>query len=128
MTKRSGGTDRIYGLNNRVDGKSHHQPAELFRGNVPKVSGSTRPGEPAGFHTLVKQKESVPFPEKTFDPGRGVPAEKKQRVGDKEAHLVSLFDHGGKGIDPVTHVGVTADDVDAGKGVWVSILKHGAPP
>ena len=54
--------------------------------------------------------------------------EKEQGVWDEEIHLVFLFNDGGERIYTVSHVGVTADDVDTGKGVWISIFKHGAPP
>lgn len=55
-------------------------------------------------------------------------AEKKKRVGNKKVHLVLSLNNGGERINTVAHVGVTADDVYAGKSIWIGIFKHGAPP
>ena len=55
-------------------------------------------------------------------------AEQKERVGNKEIHLILLFDDGSKGINTVPHVGVPAYDVDTGEGTGIGILKHDAPP
>ena len=112
----------------RVDGESHHKPAELLLRKVPKIHGCSWPGEPAGFDPFVQQKKSVSLPEETFDLGGGVSTEQKQCVGNKKIHLVALLDNGGKGIDTVTHVGISADKVDSGKRSKVSVFKHGAPP
>ena len=38
-------------------------------------------------------------------------AEQKECVGNKEIHLILLFDDGSKGINTVPHVGVPAYDV-----------------
>jgi len=55
-------------------------------------------------------------------------AEQKECVGNKEIHLILLFDDGSKGINTVSHVGVPAYDVDTGEGTGIGILKHDAPP
>ena len=57
-----------------------------------------------------------------------MPAEQKERVGNKEVHLVFLFNDGSQGIDSISHIGVTAYDVNTGEGTGIGILKHDAPP
>ena len=42
-------------------------------------------------------------------------AKEKQCVGNEQIHLVFLFYDGGERVDTVSHVGVTADDIDASK-------------
>lgn len=76
----------------------------------------------------VHSVKTIPFPEKPFDLGRGMPTEKEQRVGYKKFHLVALFNDGSKGINAVTHVGVTANKIDTCEGSEICIFKHGAPP
>jgi hypothetical protein len=52
-----------------------------------------------GFHALVKQ-ESIPFPEKPFDPGGRPSTEKEQGVRYKQMHMKPAFDDGSQRIDP----------------------------
>ena len=46
-----------------------------------------------GFYTFVKQ-ESIPFPEKPFDPGGRPATEKEQGVRYKQMHMKPAFDDG----------------------------------
>ena len=80
------------------------------------------------FDSLAKEKKTVAFPKKSFDPGSGSSAEKEKSIRNEQVDFVFSFDDRSQGVDPVTHVGVTTDDIDGGKVVKVGILKHGAPP
>ncbi len=55
-------------------------------------------------------------------------AEKEQGIRNEEIHLVFRFYDGSKGIYTISHVCVTADDIDTGKGTGVCVFKRGAPP
>lgn len=80
-----------------------------------------------GFYTFVKEQESIPFPEKPFDPGGRPSTEKEQGVRHKQVHMKPAFDDGCQRIDPEAEICVSADDVDTGKVTVVSIFKHGTP-
>lgn len=81
-----------------------------------------------GFYAFVKEKESITFPEKSFDPGGRPSTEKEQGVRHKQMHMKPAFNNGCQRIDPEAEVRVTTDDIDTGKVTVVSIFKHGTPP
>ena len=55
-------------------------------------------------------------------------AEKEERIGNKKADVVSVLDDGGQRINTESEVGASAYEINAGKGIWVSISKHSVPP
>lgn len=52
-----------------IDGEPLHEPVKLFRCKLSGLSRIAWPGEMTVFHTLGKEKESVPLPEEPFDLG-----------------------------------------------------------
>ena len=81
-----------------------------------------------GFNTLVKEQESITFPEENFDSGRRPSTEKEQGVRHKQMHMKLAFGDGSQRINPEAEVCVAADDIDTGKVTVVGIFKHGTPP
>ena len=87
---------RRYIVYNGIDGKALHQPAELFGRHGTEFIRVSGPGKVAAFYSLVEKQKSVPFPEQAFDPGCGSAAEKEQRIGDEQLHMVLSFNDGSK--------------------------------
>ena len=112
----------------RIDGKTFHQPVKLFRCKLSGLCRITRPGEVTVFYAFGKEKESVPLPEEPFDLGSTPAAEEKQGVWNKEGQVIPCFNDSSKGIDAVAHIGVAADYIDSGEGGRIRIPKHGAEP
>lgn len=115
-------------MDDRIDGKALHKPAELFRRKRPKLLGITGPGKVTAFHSFVKKKETVTFPQKSFDFGSRSSAEKEQGVWDKQVHVKSVFNDRCQGINSIPEICAAADDVDACKVTGIGIFKHDAPP
>ena len=82
----------------------------------------------AGFYALVKEQESIAFPEKPFDPGGRPATEKEEGVRYKQMHMKPAFNDGSQRIDPEAEICVSTDDIDTGKVTVVGIFKHGTPP
>ena len=81
--------------NDRVDGETIHQPAKLFRCHGTEFTGVSGPGKVTVLHALVKKQESIPFPEQSLNLGSGFPAEEKERIGNKQIHVILLLNNGG---------------------------------
>lgn len=122
------GTGRVVFFDERIDGKTFHQPVKLFRCKLSGLRRITRPGEVTVFHTLGKEKESVPFPEEPFDLGSTSATEEKQGVWNKEGQVIPCFNDSSKGINAVAHIRVATDYIDSGEGRRIRILKHDAEP
>jgi len=75
-----------------------------------------------------EEEETITFPHETFDLVGTLAAEQEQCSRDKEGQVIPCFDDGGKRIDPITHIGSAADNIDRCERARVSIPKHGAPP
>lgn len=45
-----------------------------------------------------------------------------------KAHVIASFYNSGQGINPIAKIGITANNVYAGKGIGIGISKHSAPP
>ena len=115
-------------MNDGIYRKALHEPAELFWGQSTEVSGGAGPGETAGIHSLIEEKISIAFPEKTFDPCGGPAAEQEERVWNEDVHAIVLPDDVRKGIDAKAEVCVTADEIDSREGRRIRIPKHSVPP
>lgn len=115
-------------MDDGIDGETLHQPPELFRGEVAEFIRGPRPCEPSALDPLVEEEESVAFPYQAFDLGSGPSAEEEEGIGNEQALLIPAFDDRGEGIDPISQVGKSADEIDAGKRTGIGILKHSAPP
>ena len=81
-----------------------------------------------GFHALIKEQESITFPEEAFDSGGRSSTEKERGVRYKQMHMKPAFDDSSQRIDPKAEVRVSTDDIDTGKVTVVGIFKHGTPP
>ena len=81
-----------------------------------------------GFHSFVKKKETVAFPEETFDTSGGSAAEQEQSIGNEETHPVTVGNDRGKRIDTQSHVCISANEVDGREVGSIGISKHSGPP
>ncbi len=116
-------------MDQRIDGKSLHEPLELFRAKLTYFLTCPWPCEMTLFNSFIQEQKTVSFPEKPFDlPAGGFAAEQEECVGDEDIHLVFPFDDGCQGIDSVTKIRVTADKIHRRKGIEIGILKHDVPP
>lgn len=79
------------------------------------------------LETFGEEEETIAFPHKSFDLVGTLATEQEQCSRDKEGQMISGFNDGGKGINPIAHIGSAADHIDCRKRVCVSIPKHGAP-
>ena len=105
-----------------------HEPSELFGRKGPYLIGIAGPGEVAAFDAFVQEQKTVAFPEETFDLRSGYTAEKEECIRDEKTEIVSVLDDGGQRINTESEVGASAYEINAGKGIRVSISKHSAPP
>jgi hypothetical protein len=53
-------------VDDRINGESLHQPVELFGSHGTKLIGRTGPREAAAFNPLIKEQETVAFPQQSF--------------------------------------------------------------
>ena len=53
-----------------------------------------------GKSDIGKEQESIPFPEKPFDPGGRPATEKEQGVRYKQMHMKPAFNDGSQRINP----------------------------
>lgn len=59
-----------------------------------------------------EEEETITFPHKTFDLVSTFATEQEQCPQGKEGQMILCFDDGGKGIDPIAHIGSAADNID----------------
>lgn len=123
---KSGCTGRMMFFDERINGEALHQPVELIRCEFSGLRRIAWPGEMTVFHTLGKEKESVPLPEEPFDLGSTPAAEEEQGARNKEGQVIPCFNDSSKGIHAVAHICVAADYIDSGEGRRIRIPKHGA--
>ena len=57
-------------MDDRIDGKTLHEPSELLVGKLAQLLGTARPGKMAGSDSLVEEQESITFPQKSLDARR----------------------------------------------------------
>lgn len=124
----SRGVERMVFFDERINGKTFHQPVKLFRCKLSGLRRITQPGEVTVFHTLGKEKKSIPFPEEPFDLGSTSAAEEEQGVRNKEWQVIPGLDDGSKGIHAIAHICVAADYIDGGEGGRIRIPKHDGEP
>lgn len=76
-----------------IDGEPLHEPVKLFRCKLSGLCRIAWPGEMTVFHTLGKEKESVPLPEEPFDLG-STPA--TDYIDSGEGGRIRIPKHGGE--------------------------------
>ncbi len=111
-----------------INGETFHEPAKLFRRELSGFCRIAGPGEVPVFHTLCKEKKSIPLPEESFDLAGSPATEEEQGVRNKERQMIPLLDDGSKGIHAIAHISVATDHIDSGEGGGIRIPKHGAGP
>lgn len=121
-------TGRMVIFDEGINGEPLHEPVKLFRCKLSGLCRIAWPGEMTVFHTLGKEKESVPLPEEPFDLGSTPAAEEEQGVWNKEGQMIPCFNDGSEGIHAVAHIGVATDYIDSGEGGRIRIPKHGGEP
>ena len=108
--------------------RNYTSASELFQCHGPEFAGVSGPGKVSVLHALVKKQESIPFPEQSLNPGSGFPTEEKERIGNKQIHVILLLNNGGQGVDAVAKIRIVTYYVDSCEVIRVSISKHSAPP
>ncbi len=111
-----------------INGETFHEPAELLWRELSGFRRIAGPGEMPVFHTLCKEKKSIPLPEEAFDLAGTSATEEEQGVRDKERQMIPLLDNGSEGIHAIAHICVAADHIDSGEGGGICISKHDAGP
>lgn len=108
-----------------LDAEPFHEPAELLRRDAPGLGRVPRPLEAPVFQPLVEEQEAVALPQEPLDVV-GAPSAEEEERGSKRVHPELLLDDGGESVDGLSHVGISAGEIDVADGGKVEML-HGDP-
>lgn len=96
---------------NFIYGQSFQQQSDLLRRKLFRFRLIARPAERSVFKTLVQQQKAVSLPQKSFHFAPVSSAEKVKAFVERVKHQLPLY-HGGKTVDPFSHIGISSDEVN----------------
>ena len=109
-----------------LDCQPLHQPDVLRWGDGKDFLLIARPLEPSGFQPFVQEKESVLFPQKSFDPVSPAPTEEEQYPREKRIKPELALHQGGKAINASAEICVAAGDIYFLE--TAGVIEHGTSP
>ena len=76
------------------------------------------------FHAFCQKKETVAFPEMSFDLTGTSSTEKEESIRYKNGEKISCFDQGSKAVNAKTYISTSTDKIDTRELLWIGISKQ----